>query len=118
MGSDLEEMVGNFIDNYRITTSKLDLYYGEPIDEIRRVVLPLLKKFAEERPETITLHPVKIPENSRHIPGIENYLVDKYFIERNFGIPIGEVEYVRPPERNYSGNPINESEYIRRLERN
>ena len=116
LGSDLVEMVHNFVDNYRITTSKLDLYYGEPIEEIRAVVLPILRAFAEERPGNVTLHAVKIPENSRHIPGIENYLVDKYFVERNFGITIEEVDYVRPAERSYSGNPINESEYIRRLE--
>jgi hypothetical protein len=118
LGSDLEEMVHNFIDNYRITNSRLDLYYGEPIPEVRNIVLPILQDFAEERSGTIFLHPVRIPESSRKIPGIENYLVDKYFIERNFGITIDEVEYVRPAGRSYSGNPINESEYIRRLETN
>ncbi len=116
LGSDLEEMVNSFVDNYRASTSKLDIYYGEPIEKIRNVVLPILKSFAEERPKTITLHQVQIPENSRHIPGIENYTVVKYFIERNFGITVEEVDYVRPAHRSYSGNPINELEYIRRLE--
>jgi hypothetical protein len=118
LGSDLEEMVENFINNYRATESKLDIYYGEPIEEVRRVVLPMLQSFAEEKPKQVTLHAIKIAENSRHIPGIENYLLDKYFIERNFGITIDEVEYVRPAGREYLGTPINESEYIRRLESN
>ncbi len=118
LGSDLPEMVHNFIDNYRISSTKLDLYYGEPIEEVRNVVLPILREFADERPRLVTLHAVRIPEASRHIPGIENYLVDKYFIERNFGITIEEVDYVRPADRSYSGNPINETEYIRRLENN
>lgn len=118
LGSDLEEMVHNFINNYRATLSKIDVYYGEPIEEIRQIVLPILKQFSEEYPEKITLHTIKIPKKSAYIPGIENYLVASYFVERNFGIKIDEVEYLRPPGSNTTGNTVNEAEYIRRIENN
>ncbi len=118
LGADLEEMVHNFINNYRTSQSKIQVYYAEPIEEIRKIVLPILETYAIEHPEKIQLHTVKIPQKIQHIPGIENYLVDKYFIERNFGITLDEVDYVRPKTSRYEGNPINEAEYIRRVESN
>ena len=118
LGADLEEMANNFVNNYRAAKSRIDIYYGEPIEEIRQIVLPILEQFSEKYPEKIALHTIKIPKKSKYVPGIENYLVDSYFIERNFGITIDEVEYIRPAGTNTRGNTINEAEYIRRIEKN
>jgi hypothetical protein len=118
LGTDLEEMTHNFVNNYRTTTSRIQVYYGEPLEEIRRVVLPILSEFAEKHPEKMKLHTIKIPPRSGYLCGIENYLVDKYFIEYNFGIKIDEVEYVGPARSKNMGNTINEAEYVRRTENN
>lgn len=118
LGSTLEEIAHNFVNNYRTATSQVHVYYGEPLEEIRRVVLPILEEFAERYPQKMKLHTVKVPKRLEHITGIENYLVDSLFIETNFGIRIDEVEYVRPAGTNISGITIHEAEYIRRLENN
>jgi len=118
LGSDLEEIVHNFVNNYRTTKAKINVYYGEPLEEIRQVVLPILKEFAERYPEKIKIHSVKIPKRLEYIPGIENYFIDSYFVESNFGIKIDEVEYIRPAGSKNFGNTINEAEYIRRAENN
>jgi hypothetical protein len=81
-------------------------------------VLPILSEFAEKHPEKLKLHTIKIPPRSGYLCGIENYLVDKYFIEYNFGIKIDEVEYVGPARSKNMGNSINEAEYVRRTENN
>ena len=118
LGTDLEEMTYNFVDNYRTATSKIQVYYGEPLEEIRQVVLPILQEFADKFPEKMRLHAIKFPKKSAYVCGIENYLVNKYFIEFNFGIRINEVEYVGPARNKSDGITINESEYIRRTENN
>ena len=118
LGTDLDEMAHNFADNYRTATSQIQVYYGEPLEEVRQIVLPILQEYAEKFPEKMRLHAIKIPKTSSYVCGIENYLVDKYFIEYNFGIKIDEVEYVGPARSKSDGITINEAEYIRRTVNN
>lgn len=99
LGNTLPEMVQNFADNYRATRTLKEIYYVEPIREVHDIVYPILRKQADMYPGKILLFDIPVIEKWRDLPGIENYLVNSFFIEHNYGILIEDEVYIQNLQR-------------------
>ncbi len=85
LGDNLREIAGNFVKNYRIGTTRKNVYYAENIDDIRKIIAPVFKNFARRNPGLMKF--IELPPQPLDfgIPCVETVNVVSLFMQHNFG---------------------------------